>query len=396
MAEATRQQEAERAKAEADARLAREVAELRTEAERRRTAELDEMRTQVSRLREAAAEHARSAAAAAVAAEVARARAVTAPAAQPRIAAGYVPPRPRTPLPRFILPLAASLVVLAVGGYTVFKVPGLRSMVLGDTAEVVVEPAPAPAPPAPAPATKKPARKRPAAAPAEPQTGDLSVTAPAGARVTLDGKPVGIAPLELQGIAAGTHTLELQSPSGRIRRSIVIRPGSRFIADEQIGPGYLSIVSRTPMEIFHGTRRLGSTEDDRVEMNAGVHLLTLVNPRTSGRTQMTVEIKPGEVSAYTIAPPTGRLVVNTVAGAEVFVEGESVGVAPLAELELPVGTRAILVRHPDLGEKRVTMEIKRDQTTEITLPLGSAPAEARRPAQPKLAPLSAQPAPRPR
>ena len=55
--------------------------------------------------------------------------------------------------------------------------------------------------------------------------------------------------------------------------------------------------------------------------------------------------------------------------------------------------RNIIIRHPDFPERRATMEIKRDQTAEMTLPLGSN-AESQKPAMPKLAPLSAQPAPR--
>jgi hypothetical protein len=126
-------------------------------------------------------------------------------------------------------------------------------------------------------------------------------------------------------------------------------------------------------------------------MPSGTHTITLVNTASGARTDLAVEIKPGEVSAYSSNPATGRVVVNTLAGAEVFVEGESVGVAPLGELELAVGTRAIVVRHPELGEKRVTIDVKRDQTNEITLPFGAASAEAPRPAAPKLAPLSAAP-----
>ena len=100
------------------------------------------------------------------------------------------------------------------------------------------------------------------------------------------------------------------------------------------------------------------------------------------------------VAAASIAlhdPATGRLVVNATAGAEVFIDGESVGTAPLGELEVPVGLRSIVVRHPDLGEKRATMDVKRDQTAEITLGATSEPA---RQAAPRLAPLSAPPAPR--
>jgi len=140
--------------------------------------------------------------------------------------------------------------------------------------------------------------------------------------------------------------------------------------------------------VYFGGKRIGTTDDEKIEMTPGTHTVTLLNPKTGGRSELTVEIRGGEVSAYTNKPATGRLVVDTAAGAEVFIDGESVGTAPLAALEVAVGERTIVVRHPELGEKRVTMEIKRDQRTEITLPFATTPTEPQRPAAPKLAPKS--------
>jgi hypothetical protein len=287
-------------------------------------------------------------------------------------------------MPRYVLPVAASLVVLAAGGYTMMTGP--KSWFSGTAPKVETVPidTPAAAPPtAPKVATKK-----------ADKPGVISVTAPAGAHVILDGKPRGTAPVELNGITPGSHTLELESASGTVKRTIIVRPGGRFVADENIGPGYLSIVSKNPLEIYSGGKRIGTTDEDKIEMTPGTHTVTLLNPKTGGRSELTVEIKAGEVSAYTNKPATGRLVVDTAAGAEVFIDGESVGTAPLAALEVAVGERTIVVRHPELGEKRVTMEIKRDQRTEITLPFATTATDPQRPA-PKLAPLSAAPAPRP-
>ena len=74
----------------------------------------------------------------------------------------------------------------------------------------------------------------------------------------LDGNPIGVAPLEMQGVSAGTHTLELQSPSGKLKRTIVIKAGGRFIADEAISPGYLSILSKNDIEIHFDSIRIGT------------------------------------------------------------------------------------------------------------------------------------------
>jgi hypothetical protein len=85
----------------------------------------------------------------------------------------------------------------------------------------------------------------------------------------------------------------------------------------------------------------------------------------------------------------GVLVVNTAHGAEVFVEGERVGSAPLGPIPVAIGTREVLVRHVQLGERRQSVEITSGKPVELSVVFeGSA---GPRP-QPRLAPLSMPPA----
>ena len=223
----------------------------------------------------------------------------------------------------------------------------------------------------------------------------------AGGRPCVRGRPrAGHRPARAQGFSpVGTHVLELRSASGTVKRSVTVRAGTRTVAEESIGPGYVSILSRIPLDILAGGRRIGTTEDDKILLPPGEHTLTLVNTRFGFRGEVTIEVKPGEVTPYTASLPTGRVVVNTTAGAEVLIEGQSVGIAPLGEQEIPVGSRDILVRHAELGEKRETVNVKRDQTSTVTLAFGTAGTIAPTrppPPIPRLAPLSAPPAPRPR
>jgi hypothetical protein len=101
------------------------------------------------------------------------------------------------------------------------------------------------------------------------------------------------------------------------------------------------------------------------------------------------------VTAYTASLPSGKVIINTAPGAEILIEGERVGVAPLDSLDVPIGTRDIVVRHATLGEKRLSLEVRRNQTEVITVTLNN-PSFTDRPSPPRPAPLSAPPAPRPR
>jgi hypothetical protein len=302
-----------------------------------------------------------------------------------------------------VIPIAASILILGAGGYALNLGPAVTGTAAaskgwlggllggGNEPEAVVEAVPE-TPPA---GTKKPATKKPATGQGTGGVGTLAVNAPEGAQVIVDGRERGTAPLELTDLAAGEHALELRSDSGTIKRTVRVRAGGRTVSEETIAPGYVSILAKVPLEIYLGSRRIGSTEDDKIQLPAGSHRLTVVNTRYAFRAELPLEVKPGEVTAFTATLPSGRLIVNTASGAEILIEGESMGMAPLGELEVPVGTREILVRHADYGEKRVTLEIKRNETAQITVALGNTSADAR-PATPRLAPLSAPPAPRPR
>jgi hypothetical protein len=56
--------------------------------------------------------------------------------------------------------------------------------------------------------------------------------------------------------------------------------------------------------------------------------------------------------------PRGLVNLNAAPWAEVWVEGRKVGDTPLANLQLTLGVREITFRHPELGERRVTVTVK--------------------------------------
>jgi hypothetical protein len=377
--------EIQRARADADARLAAEMAQLRIDTEQRRAHDLAEMRAQVALMREAAAQQARSAAAEAIAAEIARSSAAPPePAAPP--AAAVVTPRavadakadyyslwradgdstpsydPHAPRgfhageprrSRTRLAIAASLLLVpTVSVDTSWVAAMAKHLKPVSTAAPVAAAAPTP-----------PARPKPAPRPA----GRLLVeSTPTGARVFLDGKLRGEAPLTLQDVPVGKHKLVLESSAGTVTRTIEIRNGRRTIANEVIMAGWLAVFCRIPLDVHVGGRRIGTTADERLLLAPGVHEVTLVNEHYNYRDTKTFEIQPGVATPYTVSLPTGTVQVNAPAGAQVWVEGEAVGQVPLGDLQLPIGTREIMARHPDFGERRNTVEVRHQQTTVVS------------------------------
>jgi hypothetical protein len=161
---------------------------------------------------------------------------------------------------------------------------------------------------------------------------------------------------------------------------------------EALTVGFLTVYSRIPLEISSEGRRLGSTEDGQMVLTAGSHDIVLVNQRFRFRSVVRVGVQPGENTVYTVPLPSAPVRVETTPGAEIWIEGDRVGTAPLADLQVPIGTRVVVVRHPDFGERSESVEVTMGQTAHVNVLLSRSDAAPPPTPSPRLAPLSMPPA----
>ncbi len=142
-------------------------------------------------------------------------------------------------------------------------------------------------------------------------------------------------------------------------------------------------------EVYEGTKKIGVSSDGHIALTPGRHKVTLINGRFKYRTDVELNVKAGEITTHAVELPLGTLTVNTAPGAEIFVDGERMGSAPLAAFPAAIGGREVLVRHVDLGERRLTVDVVPGKATEVNILYEGATGGPR--AQPKLAPLSMPP-----
>jgi hypothetical protein len=153
------------------------------------------------------------------------------------------------------------------------------------------------------------------------------------------------------------------------------------------GPGFVAVFSRIPMDVYADGARIGTTEDGQLLLKSGAHRLEFVSERFHYRSSTTLTVRPGLVQPFTVTLPSAELRITTTPGAEVWVEGERVGVAPFAPVQVPIGTREIVVKDPAGAEKRQAIEVKYGATNEISVvPQNGSGAAS--PAAPRLAPLN--------
>jgi len=108
----------------------------------------------------------------------------------------------------------------------------------------------------------------------------------------------------------------------------------------------------------------------------GVHKLVLTKEGCENVSKG-VEVKRGLLNkvAEVLVAQTGTLKVETIpAGAEVFLDGASLGNSPLTKADVPVGSHTLKFEHPDYKAAEEPVKIKYQETAEVKKVLPPLPA----------------------
>jgi hypothetical protein len=98
--------------------------------------------------------------------------------------------------------------------------------------------------------------------------------------------------------------------------------------------------------------------------------VTVAIPALDFNTSTTLAVVAGKTTTFNVRLPTGRLYVNAIPWADVWIDGQRVGETPLANVSLPIGPHELLFRHPQFGDRRQTVTVKSSGITRIGLELG--------------------------
>ena len=206
-----------------------------------------------------------------------------------------------------------------------------------------------------------------AAPPPAPTKASLSVvTEPAKLRVLFDGKPLGVSPLIATDLEPGAHKVQIVGSSGTLERRVDLYAGetasviiTAAISAAPKGPeaGWLTVTSPVPLQIVEAGNVIGSTQSSKLLVPVGKHDLQLVNESLGISDRRTVQVSAGGTSQIKIDVPKAPLSINALPWAEVFVDGRRIGETPIGNLPVSVGTREVMFRHPEFGERRQTVTV---------------------------------------
>jgi hypothetical protein len=191
--------------------------------------------------------------------------------------------------------------------------------------------------------------------------GNLQVrTEPPGARISVDGVPIGPSPVTVVDLQPGEHTVIVETEAGSTKQTVVVEAGATASLLAQLpaaapsGPasGWISVTTPRTVQLFEDGRLLGSSDTERLMVPAGTHRLEIVNEALGFRDTRTVQVGPGRITPINIDFPMGTIALNAVPWADVWIDGEKVGETPIGNLPVTIGSHEIIFRHPDLGEQR--------------------------------------------
>ena len=174
--------------------------------------------------------------------------------------------------------------------------------------------------------------------------GTLRVEArPLPARVMVDGKERGAAPLTLTDLPIGTHTVQIDTAEGSVRRKVEIAEGRTESLTEEIFPGWLHVSSPIEVTVVDGRQSVQLDASNRVLLKPGVHTIRIENRTLEISETRQVTIEPGGTAKVSLSPPESSLTVTGATGAEVYVDGTRAGEIPLTDYAVKLGAHDIMV-----------------------------------------------------
>jgi hypothetical protein len=104
---------------------------------------------------------------------------------------------------------------------------------------------------------------------------------------------------------------------------------------------------------------------ERVMLAAGDHDLEFVNDALGYRASRRVSVTPGRTTSITLQTPKGSLSINAQPWAEVWLNGERLGVTPIGNHAVSIGSHELVFRHPELGERRSPVTVGLQQAARV-------------------------------
>ena len=133
--------------------------------------------------------------------------------------------------------------------------------------------------------------------------------------------------------------------------------------------GSVAVTAPVPMQVLVRGRVVATTEAESFMLPVGSQELEFVNQNFGYRARRTVNVQAGKTATVRLEAPAGTVHINAVPWAEVWMDGQRIGETPIGNLQAPIGSRELVFRHPDLGERRAAVLVTLKEPARVSIDL---------------------------
>ena len=131
--------------------------------------------------------------------------------------------------------------------------------------------------------------------------------------------------------------------------------------------GWVRVEVPIALRILEDGNLLGTTDVDRLMLPVGEHAFELRNDEMGFVARQTVKVIAGDTAVLAIRLPNAPISINAKPWAEAWVDGVRVGDTPIGTLMRPIGRHEVVLRHPELGERRESVLVTLGQPARVSV-----------------------------
>jgi hypothetical protein len=136
---------------------------------------------------------------------------------------------------------------------------------------------------------------------------------------------------------------------------------------QAIAAGVLSVVAPLSLNVYNRGRLIGTSEAESIMLPLGSYELEFANDAVGYRARRTVTLQAGRKMMLQIDPPAGTLHINALPWAEVWMDDRRLGETPIGNMQVPVGPRELVFKHPEFGERRARVLVTLKEPARISI-----------------------------
>ena len=152
------------------------------------------------------------------------------------------------------------------------------------------------------------------------------------------------------------------------RRTDAVAPVAPPV-DKSMLAGSVAVSAPLPLQVLLRGRVVATTEAESFMLPVGTHELEFVNEAFGYSARRAVTVQAGKTAPLRLEMPMGTVNINAMPWAEVWLDSKDLGQTPLGNVQIPIGSRELVFRHPDLGERRATVLVTLKEPARISVDL---------------------------